>query len=774
MQLKSGQLVKGKYEVLSAIGEGGFGYIYLARDLDLERTVVLKIAKFEAYTSEQDQVRFQREAKLVAQLSHPNIVRVYSIDYVESGKPFIAMEYLEGTSLLQILQESHCGLQQKQCLKLFEQICQGLAYAHKSGVLHRDLSAANIIVTGKEPEQITKIIDFGLGKKTENSPDATNLTRTHELLGNPCYMSPEACRGEKVNKLHDIYSLGVVLYEMLTGSPPFEASNPISLLYLHLNEFPREPQISWKDNHEAQKIKNIALKCLQKDKENRFQNVDEIISLLNGQTPLDDTGNISSKRLIKRWGDHSSDQAGTKKSPSILFSILIIAFILAASCVLMQLATKKSPANIVSQKPPADAEGQRIKEQAERLIRHSLSFNEATDRSMAKNIRDKLITSAEDLEGKNDLGETERVLLHLLTLSRKAFGSESIETEGSLASLAAFYVRRSNLEKAEPLYEQALTLTEKLNGPASTLCAERLIAIAGILSEKKEYEQAILVQSRALKIKEQLYGKDSEEANRLLRASGGIYRSAGKLKEAEAACTRAIELRRSLFDRMQKREKAARIGHRSMVSAIDLSHDPQVTDRLAGISTDKNDDGSDLCQLALIKADLHKFSEAEQLAKEALIAASRRFGEFSTFKLEALHTLGKVYSTQKKYAEAEKYYEQSLAGAKRHGSLTSQIYEMDLLLETYRKQKKFSTELELAKAELENQEKQLKSNDPALTKYMSYLATAYEDLGRTAEAEKVRKRIQSIEAIDGNQKGQTIVPSASNDKAKVPRSSNSH
>lgn len=278
MILKPGTYLKSRYEILSMIGEGGYGAIYRAMDNELNREVAIKIPKFSLDQSPEEVVRFKREAKYVAQLLHSNIVQVYSIDLQDNGIPFIVMEHLEGKTLKGILNERNDGLSFEECKLIFDQICSALAYAHKLGIIHRDLSTSNIFLVDQGTNMKVKIIDFGLAKLFEKTPWATQtITKTGVLIGNPTYMSPEACRGQRAGPQTDIYSLGCVLYEMINGRPVFESDNPIGFLHLHQFEYPVDPNPSWHSEDEHH-LKKVALKCLQKRPESRFQSILEIIS----------------------------------------------------------------------------------------------------------------------------------------------------------------------------------------------------------------------------------------------------------------------------------------------------------------------------------------------------------------------------------------------------------------------------------------------------------------------------------------------------------------
>ncbi len=214
-ELVAGQKVQ-TYEIISILGRGGMSRVYLCEDLVLGRRIALK----QLLTEDNDSrgiIRIQQEGQSLARLSHPNIVKILTYFNTEDGAPFLVMELLHGCSLAEYLRE-HASLSVGEVLKLAQQMCDALHHAHDSGIVHRDIKPSNIFLCNKKVETV-KIIDFGIAKITDTS---VNATRTGEFVGSPAYLSPEQALQKSVNAQSDQYSLGCVLYECLTGHPPFE------------------------------------------------------------------------------------------------------------------------------------------------------------------------------------------------------------------------------------------------------------------------------------------------------------------------------------------------------------------------------------------------------------------------------------------------------------------------------------------------------------------------------------------------------------------------
>ena len=205
----------GHFEILSAIGEGGMGEVYRARDDKLGRDVAIKVIRADAIESSDRRERFIREAKAAALLNHPNIATVYEIDEA-NGLIFIAMELIDGVKLSELIATRQ--LSTERVVEIAIDIAEGLSAAHARNIVHRDLKPANVMIL---EDGRVKIIDFGIAKLLETGSEAETATKTHTMLGTVAYMSPEQARSVEIDHRSDLFSFGIVLYEMLTGANPF-------------------------------------------------------------------------------------------------------------------------------------------------------------------------------------------------------------------------------------------------------------------------------------------------------------------------------------------------------------------------------------------------------------------------------------------------------------------------------------------------------------------------------------------------------------------------
>jgi serine/threonine-protein kinase len=258
----------GRYAIQSELGRGAMGVVYKATDTALERTVAVKTVNMalERDGAEKYEARFYQEARAAGSLNHPNIVTVYDVGK-EGNVAYMAMEFIQGAELRSLLSEGR-PLPVSQAVSVASQVAEGLAYAHEHGVVHRDIKPANIMVLADGPVKIT---DFGIARMRANNDE---LTQSGMMLGSPKYMSPEQVIGKRADHRSDIFSLGVILYEMLSGNAPFSGENVTALMYQIVNFAPPAPSAV---NPAVPELLNfIVAKMLAKPLEERYQSAQEL------------------------------------------------------------------------------------------------------------------------------------------------------------------------------------------------------------------------------------------------------------------------------------------------------------------------------------------------------------------------------------------------------------------------------------------------------------------------------------------------------------------
>ena len=267
--MKIGQIVKERYEILEILGEGGMAFVYKARDMQLERFVAIKTLKPNYVNQETFVDRFKREAKTAANLNHPNIVQIF--DWGIEEEPYFVMEYIEGNTLTSIIAKNRT-ISLSDILFIGAQVSSGLHAAHQKGLVHRDIKPGNIMIT---PDGKVKVTDFGIVSLQNEESD---ITKTGSILGTASYISPEQAQGKPVSIESDLYSLGTVLYELITGKAPFSGDSPISTATKHLTEKPEKPSLYRRDLPKG--VESAILRLLEKASYDRFKSAEDLRATL--------------------------------------------------------------------------------------------------------------------------------------------------------------------------------------------------------------------------------------------------------------------------------------------------------------------------------------------------------------------------------------------------------------------------------------------------------------------------------------------------------------
>jgi serine/threonine protein kinase len=314
------------FELLGVLGKGGMGSVYKARQVKLNRTVALKVLHIEGDSEEEKEAekRFYSEAQAMKELNHQNLATVYDFGK-QDDKIFIAMTFVEGESLSDIIKREK-KLPVKRAIYIAWQIARGLEYAHEREVIHRDIKPSNIMI--KKNNEVC-IIDFGISISTHSQ----RLTNPGMTMGTPEYMSPEQCQNKNVTHQSDIYSFGIVFYEMLTGDPPFVGGASLSILNRHLNEAPKS--LRKKNEEVSEELEKIIFKCLEKKTDQRYKKfaafIEELKNIMSGTTTQEPPKSLAGR---------------LSKAERIMFLILciILPFLLVIMVIL--LSFKKPPENL--------------------------------------------------------------------------------------------------------------------------------------------------------------------------------------------------------------------------------------------------------------------------------------------------------------------------------------------------------------------------------------------------------------------------------------------
>ncbi|WP_174733883.1 Stk1 family PASTA domain-containing Ser/Thr kinase [Mesobacillus harenae] len=293
-----GKRISGRYKILDMIGGGGMANVYLAHDMILDRDVAVKMLRLDFANDEEFIKRFDREAQSATSLAHPNIVSIYDVGE-EDDLYYIVMEFVDGQTLKQYIQQK-APIPVQETLDIMKQLTSGISHAHQNHIVHRDIKPQNILI---DPQGNVKITDFGIAM----AMSATSITQTNSVLGSVHYLSPEQARGGMANKKSDVYSLGIVMFELLTGRLPFSGESAVSIALKHLQS--ETPSVKRWNPHIPQSVENIVLKATAKDPFHRYESVYEMEDDLRSAL---DTNRLNESKFVI-----PVDEEATKAIPVI-------------------------------------------------------------------------------------------------------------------------------------------------------------------------------------------------------------------------------------------------------------------------------------------------------------------------------------------------------------------------------------------------------------------------------------------------------------------------
>jgi len=329
-ELTTGSTFAGRYQVIEELGKGGMGRVYRVLDKKLNEEVVLKLIKPEIGLDKKTIERFSNELKLSRKTIHKNVARMFDLNE-EKGTHYITMEYVQGEDLRRLIRKMGT-LSPGQVMPIAKQVCEGLMEAHRLGVVHRDLKPSNIMI---DEEGNARIMDFGIARSVKER----GITGEGVIIGTPEYMSPEQVEGKDIDQRSDIYSLGVILFEMMIGHVPFEGNTALSIAVKHKTETPKNPRAL--NAQVSEELSRLILRCLEKDKEKRYQSAEDLRTELSGI----EKGIPAAKRVVpKRKPFTSKEITATFGLKKLLPPILGLAFLIIAAIAIWKIFPEKEAA----------------------------------------------------------------------------------------------------------------------------------------------------------------------------------------------------------------------------------------------------------------------------------------------------------------------------------------------------------------------------------------------------------------------------------------------
>lgn len=566
-----------RFETLSIIGRGGMGTVYKVRDKTLDQIFALKVLRPELAGDRESVQRFKQEIEAAHKLSHPNLVNVYDYGISKDGAPYFVMDFVNGESLAEIM-SNEMNMNFRRIISLLAQVCDALKHAHENGVIHRDLKPSNILVTttGDFGTELVKLVDFGIAKiLPPPGKDTASLTKTAEIFGSPAYMSPEQCKGERVDHRGDIYSLGCVMFEMLIGQPPFVRENPVKTILAHIYDTPPPvaPKIiSLENRHDIEAVLNA---CLAKEPSERYASID----LLSKDLALLEQGKEPQirQRITKKKMQRQLKFAGFKYFPLTLIGLCAVLITLAVGDLpwLLTLVEIRQPTFFTA-------------ETTEHLTDRLISESDAYNRPFAY-----LMAAEADLERQNIEGAQTKTREAIKIFKGRGEYTSALMATRFLFKLALI---QSDLDSACNIAFGALPLrADAINSP--TRKGLRLIGwfylpaflnpnevyghMVGQLRDRKCYDQALELVNQLLAGSEKLAPKTSttRELDRLhwTNVKASILYEADRKEEARKLADQVIESSYKLKNYAGATLPLACLGDNDIKRAMKLLEVPDAT-----------------------------------------------------------------------------------------------------------------------------------------------------------------------------------------------------
>jgi serine/threonine protein kinase/tetratricopeptide (TPR) repeat protein len=639
----------GPYRILRMLGEGGMGIVFLAERSDIHSQVAIKILR-DAWVSPARRERFSSEQQTLAQLNHPSIARLYDADTLPDGTPLFVMEYVEGCSLIEYCEKHDCSIDDR--LKLFRSVCEAVEYAHGQAVVHRDLKPSNILVRN---DGTVRLLDFGIAKQLEQVDVAADATRTGLRFLTPAYASPEQIRGDRVGIQSDVYSLGVILYELLCGALPFDLSNqtPVEAQASILEHDPVKPslivrrasrQTSMKSASMASSIGKSAwadldvlcLTAMHKDPQRRYRSVEALIRdidhYLRGE-PLEARPDSALYRMRKFVG---------RNRPSVAASALVLSLVVGLVIFYTLRLAKARNAALAEA-----ARTQRVEQFMQDLFQ-----GDAESTGPADDLR--VVTVLER-------GEKQARAL-----------DEEPEIQADLyQTLGAMYDQLGKYEQADSLLKASLAQRKATNGPDSAKVAESLVALANLRNDQAQLEEAETLARQGLDMSKRHLSPDHPVVGRATLTLGRILDNRGKYDEAIPTLEEAMQLQSGPkgvpADLSATLSELANthyyLGHYDISKSLNeraLRMDEQIYgDRNPNVA-------QDLTNLADIQYQWSHYADAERLQRTAAGIMQAWYGKDHPETADDMTILGKYLIAEGRADEAIPILHESLAALENH------------------------------------------------------------------------------------------------------------
>jgi serine/threonine-protein kinase len=632
----------GPYRILKVLGEGGMGTVYLAERQDLGSEVAIKVLR-DAWLSPARRERFSLEQRTLAQLNHPSIARLYDADTTHDGTPFFVMEFVEGMPLAEYCEAHNASLAER--LELFRGVGEAVVYAHQHAVIHRDLKPSNILVS---PDRAVHLLDFGIAKQLEELGDSAAQTMTGLRLLTPAYASPEQIRGESLGVQTDVYSLGVILYELLAGKLPFDLANrtPAEAERLLTQTEPARPSfVARSGPHSASNIAHlpgtskadwadldvICMTALHKDRQRRYASVEALLRDVDHflkQEPLEARPDTTGYR-IRKFVARNTRAVAASAAVAVTIGALVVFFTVrlayARNAALAEAARTQRVQNFMvnlfrggdEQAGPSD--DLRVVTLLDRGVQEAQSLG--TDPEVQAELYEALGVIYQKL-GKFD--RSNELLANSLDERRRIYGSDHRFVAESLIATALLRSNQAKFDEAEELAHEGLAMSKRHLPPAHPEVARATFALGKVLEDRGQYEASIPVLEEAIRLQSAPGGVSADLAASLSELANSHF-YAGHYDLSQSLNEQALAINRKLH------------GERH----------PLIADTLIN--------------LGAIQFQKGNYAECEKYNREALDVTKAWYGNFHPETADAMTILGQSLTYQKRYDEAAELLKQSLA-----------------------------------------------------------------------------------------------------------------
>jgi len=738
----------GRYRLVRQIGKGGWGEVYEAEQEEpIHRRVALKIIKLGMDTGEVI-ARFDAERQALALMDHPNVAKVFDAGATESGRPYFVMELVEGPTITDFCDQRSFSTQER--LQLFTQVCHAVQHAHQKGTIHRDLKPSNILVVLCDGKPEPRVIDFGIARATEDSPaEKTRLTQIGQWVGTLPYMSPEqvGSHSRDIDTRSDIYSLGVVLYELLTGVTPLDEERLAKAARQEVERIIRQDEpptpstrlqtlggrlteVAHRRNTEpgalGRQLRSdldwIVMMALEKDRTRRYESASALAE------------------DIRRHLDHEPVRAA---APSAIYRFrkfarrnkVVFATTIAIAVTLLTGA-------IISTWQAVRAS------RAERTARTESSRS----RQVAKFLKDMLNGVGPSVA----LGRDTTMVREILDKTAKRVGKDlkdqpTVEAE-LRNTIGEVYWALGIYEKAEAMLREALALRRRILGSDHPDVATSLNGLAVVLTDESKFQEAESLQREALAMRKRLLGTENPDVAESLNDLASTLFEQGKLPEAETTQREALAMRRALLGNDHPDVAASADNLGVMLHAANKLAEAEILEREAlstrrrTLGNEHPDVANSINNLAGLLQEHGKLDEAETMRREALELYRKLLGNEHPSVAKSLDNLAGVLREQGKLAEAETMHREALAMRRKllgndHPDVANSLNNLASVLRDQGK----SADAETTQREaLMMQRKLFGDENPDVARSLSNLAEMLRNQGKVDEAETMQREALAI------------------------------